>query len=266
MNALFNPVTPNGNPFQEPWPQTYRLRHSDLDRRGRLSVEALCRLFQESASLHAHALGMDNSVLRPEGLAWVLTDLHLAVETSRVALERMTAFRDYRLLDRNQKTLALGMSAWVMLHIQSRRPVLPPPYILSGYPKNGPRILPGRREKFILERSDVRKSFRADITDIDENDHVNHICYLIWLINTVPEDTAFSAILHEFKISFRAESFRGDELVSALQEEKLESGVKYVHCLSRAKDNQVVCRAESVWFFPDPSASVIKSSSGAPGI
>jgi medium-chain acyl-[acyl-carrier-protein] hydrolase len=110
---------------EQPFTQTFDLRHYELDSKGKLSFPYLCRMLQESAGRHASTLSISSDLLREKGMTWVLSRFHvkrvdtksqwpgwkqvITVQTWRAALERLFAIRDYRVLNESGDILAVAV-------------------------------------------------------------------------------------------------------------------------------------------------------------
>jgi medium-chain acyl-[acyl-carrier-protein] hydrolase len=198
------------------------VRIADTGLRGRLTLRALCELLQESAALHATALGVGAGVLAPRGLAWVLVQWSVAidvcpawrdvlrVETWPSGLTERTATRDFLLRSDRGAVLARATSHWVMLDLLRRRPVRMPGTVREIPLAPRPRAL----EEGLLKLAppDVGPAVSelgVRFADLDANAHVNNLAYVDWVAESVPRAVLRAADPVRFDVSFRAETHDG---------------------------------------------------------
>src|SRR5512136_1438306 len=120
------------------WSESFRVRASETDARGRASIPAICNWLQEVAGNHATALDWAVDQLTAQGMTWVLSRLRLVLaraprwrEEVRVTtwpggVQRAWAFREFQITGREGEELGRGTSAWLLLKLATRRPVRPP--------------------------------------------------------------------------------------------------------------------------------------------
>jgi medium-chain acyl-[acyl-carrier-protein] hydrolase len=118
------------------WSGLFSVHTYELEPGQHVSVPALAAFLQEAAAHSAHALGYSVPQLLEKNLTWVLSRLRirlrelpgwkaeLTVQSWPSGLERLFALRDYRILEQGREIVA-ATSAWLMLDVQSRRPVRP---------------------------------------------------------------------------------------------------------------------------------------------
>ena len=139
--------------------RTFRTRTGQSDVHGRAGAEAVAGWIQEIATQHAAALGVPWERLARDGLTWVLFRLSLAFErwpdarepvevrTWPSDMERVVARRDFLFRDENGQTIGRGISSWVVMDVESRRPVRLPSPIRDLPTPDRPRALPGNHPK-----------------------------------------------------------------------------------------------------------------------
>ncbi len=171
--------------------------YSETDARGRLSLPALFSLFQEAALLQAEQLGFGETYCAQEGLMWVLSRLLLEIDDfpgHRDELRLSTwpktpqgpfANRDFRLQDTEGTIKGRATSAWLLLNIDTMRPVRPKelfaPYPLDQMEDALPEAAPKINSVDTEGCSELEVTARY--SDLDQNDHVNNTRYVRWFLD-----------------------------------------------------------------------------------
>lgn len=181
------------------WPEQYPIHWYDTDLNGQLKMSAIANYLQESAWRHANHLGFGWEDAQERNEFWVIISLmikmveypewgqHITIETWPKGVERLFAFRDFKILDAGGKVLGAATSAWMILDQSTRRPksvdIVKPVLHLATHQDvldgNPPLLMP---LKEITETS-VRK---VQFSEVDQNGHVNNIRYIDWCIDALP--------------------------------------------------------------------------------
>ncbi len=230
------------------WRGEYPIRTDEVNRHGFLTLPSLASYLQDAAAHHACEMGFSVADLQEQGLTWVLSRLHLRiesqaswgnrlqVETWPAGLQGIIVLRDFRVADSANQTIAAGASQWLIMRLDSRRPARPSASL---------RRLVRQRQAPVLESGG---SLEADFEpqgsrrhtvqpcDLDFNQHVNHIRYLEWMLES-PELTG----TREAEIDFRGEALLGDIVVSRWA---VEADTRH-HVLVRESDSRLLALAKS---------------------
>ena len=241
----------------------YPVRSHDIDSSGRLSIVSMCNFLFDAAGQHAHKLGLSVQNLMTENYTWVLSRMlvrihsfpawgdELTIETWPSGIRKLFAMRDFRLIDKKGRNLGTAVTAWLVIDTSTRRPMRPKPFLDkihftdSDYPaKNMPEKLPG------LDGHDYIQHFPVLHRDIDINRHVTSGSYIGWIIENIPEELHNSGSLTDLGISFLAESFYGEHVVSLCKAQNDDRTV-FLHSIIREEDSQELVRAKTVWELKD---------------
>ncbi len=230
--------------------ETFRIRAGEVGPGGLLRLTALADIFQEVAGNNAIAVGYGTDALREQGLTWVLSRLRIAVtnlprwcdeivvSTWPSGIERLWAFREFRVERPDGEVLARGSSAWLILKIASKRPIRPPEFVERAAVGMPPREMASPTEEIDLpEGLEPGPSFRAGRYDLDVNGHANNVAILRWLLEALPEPPGvpFSALA----------DFRGEALEGAVIVSRRSRGIVF---LAREADGREVARLKTSAF------------------
>lgn len=232
--------------------ESFKIRASEVDEQGLSTLSAIAALFQEVAGNHALRLNFDITDLHKQNLTWVLHRMdiqmyrypewreHITIETWPAAGDRLRAYRDYRILDKDNTVIGVALSYWMMINLESRRPVRMPEEVLELRLQNTDHVLEIKNDR-IRPFDDGENSHSISVrrSDLDMNHHVNNTRYLEWMTDALPDSRRQEVMNAD--IAFLQECTFGDELTSEWKPAKQEENSS-IHQL-RNKKGQVIALA-----------------------
>lgn len=177
---------------------------------------------QEAAETHASAndLGYDWSMRN--GLIWVEVQgdfriirapkwkEEVRIRSNTGKASALQARRFVELTDQEGNILAQADLLWVLIDINSRRP-MPFKKILDRV--NIPDACPALIDAELSTPAEFTQTATAELTaprrDIDFNGHINNSAYLTWVLDTLPEHMRPAAAPVRFRVNFKRETFAG---------------------------------------------------------
>lgn len=208
----------------EKYVKEYSLRSYECDRNKRLRLVTLMNIFQDIADEHATHMGLGIAYCLEQGFAWVGSNYHIFIEqkpkihekiklmTWPAEAKRLAAIRDFELFGEDGKSLIKAASQWVLINIESKRP-LP---LLENLPQyetlNENIVAPEFAKLPDLEYVDLETRFKIRFDDIDFNKHVNNSIYPLWASESVPEEWSLKKTISEIEISFKKEGLFGENV------------------------------------------------------
>ncbi len=241
------------------WKEEYRIRSYEVDARGDLSILSIFNFMQDAASNHADALGVSVQRLQDEGRTWVLSRLKLVMDSypgwrERVWLhtwpsgaQKLFALRDFRLHDQALRPIGSAVSAWLVIDMNSRRPVRIGPYIEKLRP-----VLPDPGTSDALDKLPGMKAsrfetrFRVRYRDMDVNQHVNNVSYVEWAVESIPPAAKKGRVLSSLEINFLSEAFPGDAVIAYCQPENDDHTI-FLHGIRREETGKELVRVKTTW-------------------
>lgn len=228
----------------------------EVDFNQRLTVTALFNYLQEIAWEHAHLLGYGWEHLLQKNWFWVLSRVEVEIYrlpqwTDEVTLitwprgvDGVFALRDFEIFDQQGSKIIAATSSWLVLNIQTRRPVRSDWYSdfnfanRSALPHNASKLAEQITNPEYIERFDVR------IGDIDMNRHVNNVRYIDWAYNTFCMDHFQNFYPSRVVVNFNAEGKANDIItVTRFQSAQDESVVE----INNAETSKNLCRLLFGW-------------------
>jgi medium-chain acyl-[acyl-carrier-protein] hydrolase len=169
--------------------------------------------------------------------------------TSRIDGRR--AYRDFRLRSRDGELLAEAASLWLFLDAGTHRPVRLPDEI------DGERISdlvtpePVEAAKLVEPHgATMFARFEVRWRDLDANGHANNICYVEWLLETVPDAIRGKGALRLLDIQFKGEVLLGETVECETEQTPPESDGEqrssFIHRLA-AEGGRTLAVARSEW-------------------
>jgi medium-chain acyl-[acyl-carrier-protein] hydrolase len=251
------------NPLKDTLPPVFErefpaLFH-DLDFNGNLGPVTLLNFMQTTASMHSLALGVSATDLRPHGLTWVVSRIHLIIDryprrgeivrlrTWPAVREGLFTNREFELNDGAEQPLARASTSWALINISTRRPVklegnLPPYPLLARRAVNDDFApLP-----LFPAASVPELTFRVLRADLDLNHHVNNTVFARWALEAVPDEIA-TGTLSELEISFRAEALYGETVISRCAIQESGASPCCLHQIVNQRDNRELARLRTRW-------------------
>lgn len=220
-----------------------RVRYSETDRNGFLTLEGILDYFQDASTFHSEELGLGIQYLKQNKLLWVLSAWQIVVErypklgeairivTFPYEFRGFLGFRNFYLEDESGSRIAYANSVWTLMDLEAGRPVRPLPemvekYILSDKleMEYAPRKISTERAGKKMEPVTVKKYH------LDSNSHVNNGQYVRMAMEQIPEDCRVRQLRAEYKKS----ALLNDIIVPVVSEE----GERYLVELKDGKNGE----------------------------
>ena len=240
---------------------THRVCSYEIDAQGRLAVDTICNLFQEVASQHAHLLGVGIEDLSQRNQFWALSQLSLSVsaypgwgETLKISTwpsgrDRLFALRDFTVTTAADEPVASGISSWLVIDADARRPLRPETALAQLNPVTDMRATaPAPRRLSKPRGKGEQKRFQTRYRDLDVNHHMNNVRYIERVMESIPSAQLPRLRLKALQMNFLAEAFFGDTIISHTCPH-LQNPLCYDHRLTREKDSRELARAQTAWIW-----------------
>lgn len=235
------------------------VRMHESDPKGWLRTESLLDYFQDAASEHAEKLGAGATDLMRLNLTWVLSRYHVRIiryPIWRESLKLITwpslnfglfALREFEIRDKNGEILAAATSSWMLIDLETKRPV-PPAERFGRYPMDQSRAIPSDFEPLpALRDADYEKPFEVRMRDLDWNRHVNHVSYIAWCLETASPDFRERLRPSEIEADFRGQAFLGDHVVCRVRKVSISKTPVCVYQIIKSKNGKELARLRIAW-------------------
>lgn len=233
----------------------------EVDFRARALPVTLLNYLQDAAGNHAALLGYSVLDLLKINKTWLLSRYHIRVHRYPEMGEGVTvttwpsgtqgifALRDFEMADGNGKLIAAATSSWVLWDIPAKQPDRLDKRLRSEFVFEKRAIDDPFGSLPTLPAADRELDFRVEMKDIDFNNHVNYAVYVQWALETVPEGVQRSCVTAEIEVSYRAEAFYGNDIVSHLKKGDTEAGAgtTFLHSIYHKSKGTELARLRTIW-------------------
>lgn len=239
--------------------KVYHIPYYDTDKEGRITPYNILKYFGETSASQTDEFLLDVEE-EVSNYGWMLyrwkvkinkypkAKEKVYIETWISQLDRFYAYREFVILNEDNKVLGVASTVWLMVDMTKKRPVRIPNTFIEGS-----KIINERNfsefENF-KEKLDIKNhiDFKVRRNDIDYNNHVNNTKYLLWIIEAVPNNIYENYTLGEFEIIYKKEIKYGDTISSGYVKEKEEEGkVLYTHKISGKANNDEHAYGKTKW-------------------
>ncbi len=213
-----------------------RVSYFDVDPRLRYTPTAYWRTLQDAAAGHATALDMATEQLRRQGQTWMLSRMIVEIDRAPLLgesfvvetwpstkLRGVRAVRDFAMTTPQGETLARASSLWVIVDLNTRRPLRVPDEIVQLRTDPG-YLIPSFRDAIPVSIETTR-TFQAEWSDADQNEHVNNVSYVRWVIDAHPRNFLETHELHSIELHYLRELAVGDAVTASFQSDAGTSAV-----------------------------------------
>lgn len=189
-----------------------RIRYSETDSEGRLTLEALLDYFQDCSTFQSEDLGVGLRYLAEKNAAWVLSSWQVVIDRLPDLCEQVTigtfpyAFkgcfgnRNFFLKDKEGLFLAKANTLWTYLDTETFKPLRLSDEIVSRYPMEEKLSMNYAGRKIEVPQDG---SFTKDIVvmpwHLDTNHHVNNVQYVRMALSMLTDRFPVARMRAEYK-------------------------------------------------------------------
>jgi len=220
------------------WRESFEIKSYNVDFQQKIKPSTLMQLFQEVASNHAASLGAGYDALISRDLFWALSRLTVEIdrmpcwgetilfETWPCGSEGLFFRRDFIVYDKDHQVIIRGVSAWLLLAVQTLRPQRPAVLDIKLPLNNGRKSLDYFPERISSETDRIAFSKRVAYNEIDQNLHVNNTRYLDWATDCFQLEHYQENRISGFSLEFLSETHWGDEIELWVGNNSKNSGIQ----------------------------------------
>jgi len=233
--------------------KAFEVHTYDTDVTQSLSLIGFANYLQDAASSHADQLGLGYDFLIKKNQAWVLRQLKIEtfdrvcwkdqifIETWPKLPDGLLAYRDFRVSDAAGHMLARASSSWLLIGLDSRRPVRMHNEMFRNYRFREENVFE-ERFRSMPKISEGKKKYETTVhySNLDMNRHVNNVVFIQWVMDAFYMDHTFDSFPNFFEIQYSHEVFMGDAI--GIYEQAVTEG-KWIYSIVRMKDQISVALA-----------------------
>ncbi|MCI9438603.1 MAG: acyl-[acyl-carrier-protein] thioesterase [Lachnospiraceae bacterium] len=189
-----------------------RVRYSETDCEGKLTMASLINYFQDCSTFQSEDLGLGLEYLKQRHLVWVLSSWQIVVDRYPKMGERVTigtlpyeikgflGYRNFFMKEESGAYIARANSLWSLLNTETGRPAAVLEEMLKGYQLSekldmdyAPRRIAIPGEGIVKEALVVKKHH------LDTNHHVNNQQFIDMAMDYLPDDFRVGQVRAEYK-------------------------------------------------------------------
>ncbi len=189
-----------------------RIRYSESDCEGRLSLASLLNYFQDCSTFQSEDLGLGLGYMKEQNMVWVLSSWQIVVErypkmgewvevgTLPYEFKGFLGYRNFFMKNERGEYLAKANSLWSLLDIGTGKPSKPTDAMYRGYvvEEKIPMEYAPRRI-FLPEGGKMQADVVVKKHHLDTNHHVNNGQYVDIAMAYLPEDFVVGQLRAEYK-------------------------------------------------------------------
>ena len=235
------------------------VRAVDVDFQGKIRAEMYLAMLMEAASEHAAKLGVGVLDMFKKDLTWVLSRWHVRVfkypsmwqEFDLVTWPSYRkgtyTLREFEAFDNRGDLLIQATTSWLALDLRTKKPVLME-HVLPDISLESRRALADDFPPLPkLQTADMEKEYPVLRTYLDVNQHVTSTIYILWALESAPEDVLLKLRPCEIEINYRRETFFADRVLARTQRIEAAADPAFVHQLVRVADDKELAVLRTAW-------------------
>lgn len=198
-----------------------RIRYSEMDSEGRLTLPALLNYFQDVTTFQSEDLGVGIQYTRELHLGWVLSAWQIVVDRYPSLYEKVTigtlpyefksfmGSRNFVMMDEKGDYIAKANSLWTLLDTNSGKPSKPTELMLEKYPLEEKIPMDYAPRKITIPAEGRTESpLMVKKHHLDTNHHVNNGQYISMAMEYIPEHF----IIRQMRAEYKKQAFLEDVL------------------------------------------------------
>ena len=190
-----------------------RIRYSETDPDGYLTMESLINYFQDCSTFQSEDLGIGIEYLQSRHYGWLVNFWQLDIlrmpkqaeyvvtGTSPYQIKGFMGLRNFMMETGDGERLVNANSVWTLMDMQQMRPAHCPSEILNRYelfPKFDMEYLP-RKIRIPTEGGTAQEPVHITQQHLDSNHHVNNGQYVRMALTGEPEEHSIRRLSVEYK-------------------------------------------------------------------
>jgi len=195
-----------------------KIRYSETDSQGKLSLDSLLNYFQDASTFHSETLGVGLDYMNELNYAWVLTSWQIVVKRYPKLCEDVVigtfpydfkgcmGGRNFYMKDSDGEYVAYANSLWSLFDVKNEKLVFPTERMLQSYelsPKLEMEYAPRKIRVPEEGEEDTCTEWKEEIVvkqhHLDTNHHVNNGQYIRMALNLLPENAEILQMRAEYK-------------------------------------------------------------------
>ncbi|MCM1089172.1 MAG: thioesterase [Muribaculaceae bacterium] len=189
-----------------------RIRYSEVDMNGNLTLESLLDYFQDCSTFHSEDIGLGVDYLKERHMAWLLSAWQIVVEryprlcekvvigTAPYEFRGFIGCRNFFMDTEAGERLAYANSIWSLMDVEKMTPAKPPVEMLEGYVLDEKLPMDYAPRKIAVPvGGQGAEMLQVKPHHLDTNGHVNNGQHIRIASEYLPKDFAIKQMRAEYK-------------------------------------------------------------------
>lgn len=198
-----------------------RIRFSEVDSEGKLTLKALLNYFQDCSTFQSEDLGLGVYYLKENRMVWVLSSWQIVVErypklceqvkigTAAYEFKGFVGMRNFAMITPSGEYLAKANSLWSLLDTDTGKPALPSETMKKGYGLEEKLPMDYAPRKIVIpEGGENREPIVVKKHHLDTNYHVNNGQYVDMALEFLPD----GFVIRQMRAEYKKQAFLDDVL------------------------------------------------------
>lgn len=190
-----------------------RIRYSETDSEGKLTLMSLLNYFQDCSIFHSEDVGLGMSYLTEHHMVWVLCSWQIVVErypglcervkigTAPYKFKSFLGYRNFVMVTEEGECLAKANSLWSLLDTDTGKPTTPPAEMIQGYTLYDRLEMDYATRRIIIpEGGRDEEGIVIKKHHLDSNNHVNNGQFVNMAMEFLPSDFTVGQMRAEYKM------------------------------------------------------------------
>ena len=203
----------------------YKIGLDDIGVNNEISNKAILRIMEDVSGFHSASIGYGLFEIETKKRAWMILDWKMKVikrpkymdeikaKTWSRKVERLYAYRDFQLKDKDGNIIAIATSRWIFVDTDRRRPVRLTSDISDLYESEPDKcVFEEEIEDVKCENYLFEKDYYIQRRDIDMNEHMHNLNYLDMAYEILPEDIYKNKVFDNVRIVYKKEIVYGEKV------------------------------------------------------
>lgn len=192
-----------------------RVRYSEVDQKGNLTIVAMINYLQDCSSFHSDSIGYGLDYLSERGLGWFITNWQIRVHalprygdeivisTWAQEFKGILAHRNFAIDDAQGKRLMESKSLWVLMDLTEEHPARIPKEMIRDYGtgEDLPGEWGGRKIPLLEQDAFTTQEHSVEVMPVhlDTNRHMNNAYYVEIARDVLPKGKKIFGIQTEYR-------------------------------------------------------------------
>ncbi|MDG2866061.1 thioesterase, partial [Vibrio parahaemolyticus] len=165
----------------------------------------------------------------------------IKVYTWTTEFNKFYAFREFKMTLHNGEEIARASTIWIFVDSTTKKPKRIPEAMVNIFSKSENKMVErviDFKKSFTLPYSNDKKIIIRK-SDIDNNNHVNNVKYLEWLIESTDDKLLKTHSIKDISIEYKKEVLLGDTPIVSSYIREIKNGIIINYKISTRKTDNV---------------------------